>query len=81
MLQNILVRPVAMVFPQSLVYVTMFHALHEKNRNTEKQLRIFASVFIAVFIFQVFPTVLFPTLNSLAILCKYLMWSEILLTG
>lgn len=53
-LQNILVRPVAMVFPQSLVYVTMFHTLHDKNNGAQsQQMKMFALVFIAVFVYQV----------------------------
>jgi len=92
-----------MVFPQSLVYVTMFHALHQRGKSIQdQQMRMFALVFIVVFVYQVwppplviavyfsclcivsdihtdvlfvfgnnqvFPTVLFPTINSLAILC------------
>ncbi|KAF8318464.1 OPT superfamily oligopeptide transporter [Clavulina sp. PMI_390] len=69
-LQDILVRPVAMVFPQNLVFVTMFHALHD-NKNTAQrtQMKMFMVVFVAIFVYQMFPTVLFPTLNSLAVLC------------
>lgn len=78
-----------MVFPSNLVYVTLFHTLHEKGKTrTKDQLKLFAIVFAVIFVYQVcrvrliaslievrassqvFPTVLFPTLNSLAILCK-----------
>ena len=54
LLQDILVRPVAMVVPQSLVYVTMFHTLHDKTNGVQGQhMRMFAIVFVAVFIYQV----------------------------
>lgn len=45
-----------MVFPQSLVYVTMFHALHQRGKSTQdQQMRMFALVFIVVFVYQVWP--------------------------
>ncbi|KAF8340507.1 OPT oligopeptide transporter protein-domain-containing protein [Cantharellus anzutake] len=68
-LQRILVKPIAMVFPQSLVYVDLYHSLHQASKATQEKLRLFALVFVACVIYQTFPTVLFPTLNSLAILC------------
>ncbi|KAF9507706.1 hypothetical protein BS47DRAFT_1351209 [Hydnum rufescens UP504] len=68
-LQPILVRPLSMVFPRNLVYVTLFSSLNLKGKETRDRLKIFKIAFVACFIYQTFPTVLFPTLNSLALLC------------
>lgn len=44
-----------MVFPQSLVYVTMFHALHEKGNTAQhQQMRMFALIFVVIFVYQVY---------------------------
>lgn len=53
MLQSILVRPLSMVFPRNLVYVTLFHTLHEKSKITQDKLKFFTLAFVAVFVYQV----------------------------
>lgn len=53
MLQSILVRPTAMVFPRNLVYVALFNTLHEKGTLTQDRLRFFAFASVGIFLYQV----------------------------
>ncbi|KAJ9116430.1 hypothetical protein QFC22_004872 [Naganishia vaughanmartiniae] len=70
MAQGILVKPVAMYWPSTLVTVQLFTTLHDtQSRMTQKRLRIFLIVGGICFVYQFFPSVFFPTLTSIATLC------------
>ncbi|WVR09034.1 OPT family small oligopeptide transporter [Kwoniella sp. DSM 27419] len=78
MLQNLLVSPPAMYWPSTLVVVQLFTTLYSSTSNTlsataqsltNKRLQIFMVIFLATFIYQFLPFLLFPTLTSVSILC------------
>ncbi|WVQ81284.1 OPT family small oligopeptide transporter [Cryptococcus sp. DSM 104549] len=78
MLQNLLVSPPAMYWPSTLVTVQLFTTLYSTSssaltatakRLTSSRLRIFMLVFLATFIYQFLPFLLFPTLTSVSVLC------------
>jgi hypothetical protein len=70
LLYNLLVRPTAMVWPSTLVVVTLFDTLHGKEGAlTQSRLRFFTAAFLACFVWQFFPAVLAPLLTSIAVLC------------
>ncbi len=52
-LQGVLVKPIAMIFPSSLVYVELYHTLHQGSKATQDKLRFFALAFIACLVYQV----------------------------
>ncbi|WFD06451.1 hypothetical protein MVES1_001796 [Malassezia vespertilionis] len=67
---NLLVRPPSMVFPSTLVTVSLFNTLHDtESALTPARMRLFIFVFIAIGIYQFLPSVLLPTLSSVALLC------------
>lgn len=67
---NLLVRPPSMVYPSTLVTVSLFNTLHDtKSSLTQKRMRFFLLIFGGIMIYQFLPTTLFPTLSSVAVLC------------
>lgn len=67
-----LVEPAAMWWPQNLVQVSLFRALHEKEERPKGGLtrnQFFLIAFICSFAYYVFPGYLFPMLSSLSWVC------------
>ncbi|KAK2408537.1 OPT super [Trifolium repens] len=67
-----LVEPAAMWWPQNLVQVSLFRALHEKEERQKGGLtrnQFFLITFICSFAYYVFPGYLFPMLTSLSWIC------------
>ncbi|WRT69105.1 OPT family small oligopeptide transporter [Kwoniella shivajii] len=78
MLQNLLVSPPAMYWPSTLVTVQLFTTLYSSTSSslsdtaqalTTKRLRIFMLIFLVTFMYQFLPSLLFPTLTSVSVLC------------
>ncbi|KAH9821600.1 putative oligopeptide transporter [Melampsora americana] len=73
---SILIRPTAMVWPSSLVVVTLYNTLHSVGGDTEDgrkltrdRMKFFAIVFVGIFFYQFIPSVIAPTLTSISVLC------------
>lgn len=67
---DLLVRPPSMVYPSTLVTVSLFNTLHDTESSlTRKRMRFFLLVFGGIVLYQFLPTTLFPTLSSIAVLC------------
>lgn len=67
---DLLVRPPSMVYPSTLVTVSLFNTLHDTESSlTRIRMRFFLLVFGGIFVYQFLPTTLFPTLSSIATLC------------
>lgn len=67
-----LVEPAEMWWPQNLVQVSLFRALHEKEARAKASLtrnQFFLIAFICSFAYYIFPGYLFPMLTSLSWLC------------
>ncbi|XP_057743795.1 oligopeptide transporter 7-like [Arachis stenosperma] len=67
-----LVEPAAMWWPQNLVQVSLFRALHEKEERPKGGLtrnQFFLIAFICSFAYYVLPGYLFPMLTSLSWMC------------
>ncbi|KAH0718375.1 hypothetical protein KY285_014406 [Solanum tuberosum] len=67
-----LVEPAAMWWPQNLVQVSIFRALHDKEERAKNGMtrnQFFLIAFICSFGYYVFPGYLFPMLSSLSWLC------------
>ncbi|KAI8018263.1 Oligopeptide transporter 7 [Camellia lanceoleosa] len=80
MFRRFLVEPAAMWWPQNLVQVSLFSALHEKEERPIGGLtrnQFFLIAFTCSFAYYVFPGHLFPMLTSLSWLC-YLFPNSIL---
>lgn len=59
-----------MVWPSTLVVITLFNTLHgEADALMKKRLRFFSIAFLACFTWQFLPAVWAPTLTSIAFLC------------
>ncbi|KNZ51638.1 hypothetical protein VP01_387g8 [Puccinia sorghi] len=82
MTYSLLVRPTNMVWPSSLVVMTMYNTLHSKSSGMSsfvppaeesilmaKKFKFFLIVFGLITIYQFIPTVFAPTLSSIAVLC------------
>ncbi|CAG8734673.1 11977_t:CDS:10 [Gigaspora margarita] len=64
-----LVRPANMIWPQSLVYASMYNTLHGNTSETNDKIRFFYFAFISMFVWQFIPEYMFTWLASAAILC------------
>lgn len=70
---KVLVRPTNMVWPTTLVQVTLFETLHLGDKTnvdeTKERMNFFTYSFAGIFSYQFLPAVIFPGLTSLATLC------------
>ncbi|CAG8582907.1 7331_t:CDS:2, partial [Scutellospora calospora] len=64
-----LVYPANMIWPQSLVYATMYNTLHGNIFETNKKIRFFYIAFASMLVWQFIPEYLFLWLTSISILC------------
>ncbi|CAG8774704.1 14377_t:CDS:1, partial [Dentiscutata erythropus] len=66
-----LVRPANMIWPQSLVFASMYNTLHGNGNvsETNDKIRFFIVAFISMFIWQFVPEYIFPWLAGAAMLC------------
>ncbi|BGP25943.1 hypothetical protein JCM10295v2_004886 [Rhodotorula toruloides] len=68
-----LVRPTQMLWPSQLVTVTLYETLHGGKKvqrlSDISQMRFFRRAFLAIFSWQFLPSVVFPGLSSIAVLC------------
>ena len=67
--RDILVRPPQMYYPGVLPNVTVFNTLHRNPSVTAKSLKFFCIVTICAFSYQWFPSLIWPMLSSLPLLC------------
>lgn len=70
--RRFLVEPATMWWPQNLVQVSLFRALHEKEERVKGGLtrnQFFLTAFICSFAYYVFPGYIFPKLTSVSWLC------------
>ncbi|GAA5933561.1 OPT family oligopeptide transporter [Sporobolomyces koalae] len=70
---RLLVRPTAMLWPSQLVTVSLYQTLHGKDEEevaeSKERMRFFSFSFASIFAWQWIPSVVFPTLTSIAVLC------------
>ncbi|CAG8787173.1 2542_t:CDS:2 [Cetraspora pellucida] len=64
-----LVRPINMIWPQSLIFASMYNTLHGNISETNDRTRFFYTTFFAMFAWQFVPGYIFPWLISAALLC------------
>lgn len=73
-----------MLWPSQLVTVSLYQTLHGKDeedvKETKQRMRFFSTTFTSIFAWQFIPSVIFPTLTSIAVLCLVNNQSHILRT-
>ena len=69
--RDILVRPPKIYYPGVLPNVALFNAMHRNPSVTKNSLKFFAYVACAAFIYEWFPSLIFPMLGSLPLLCYF----------
>ncbi|GFQ04754.1 oligopeptide transporter 4 [Phtheirospermum japonicum] len=68
-LRKYVIEPAEMWWPSSLVQVSLFRALHEKDSSRNSRARFFVIALACSFSWYIFPGYLFPTLSNLSLLC------------
>ncbi|KAJ8772904.1 hypothetical protein K2173_028081 [Erythroxylum novogranatense] len=68
-MRKYVVEPAQMWWPSSLVQVSLFSALHEKDRQRMSRGKFFLIALISSFSWYVFPGYLFPTLSAVSWVC------------
>ncbi|MCJ1310233.1 hypothetical protein MMC25_003895 [Agyrium rufum] len=69
--RDILVRPPKMYYPGVLPNVALFNAMHKDPATTKKSIRFFAIVAVSAFVYEWFPSLIWPMLGSLPLLCYF----------
>ncbi|XP_047325143.1 oligopeptide transporter 4-like [Impatiens glandulifera] len=69
LLRQYVVDPAHMWWPSTLVQVSLFRALHEKDNNRMTRGKFFMIALVCSFSWYIFPGYLFPTLSNLSLLC------------
>ncbi|XP_019175060.1 PREDICTED: oligopeptide transporter 2-like [Ipomoea nil] len=71
MMRKYVIDPAEMWWPSSLIQVSLFRALHEKdeNRNAISKSKFFVIALVCSMIWYVVPGFLFPTISNLSLLC------------
>ncbi|KAF8557285.1 OPT superfamily oligopeptide transporter [Imleria badia] len=68
-LRPILLYPSKMFYPAVLPLISMFDALFRDGPTARRRLKVFYFVFVAIFIWELFPEWIFPLLTGLSIFC------------
>ncbi|XP_042496907.1 oligopeptide transporter 4-like [Macadamia integrifolia] len=69
LLRKYVVEPAHMWWPSTLVQVSLFRALHEKEEVRLSRAKFFSIVFVCSFCYYTLPGFLFPTLTSISWVC------------
>lgn len=69
LLRDTLVHPTKMLWPINLPVNTLLETLHRDKRETKQRLRIFYIVFVALFVWEVFPEYIFTVLTGVSVFC------------
>ncbi|KAF4355791.1 hypothetical protein F8388_011976 [Cannabis sativa] len=69
LLRKYVVEPAHMWWPSTLVQVSLFRALHEKDEQRMSRAKFFLIALICSFSWYVFPGFLFPTLTNISWVC------------
>ncbi|KAL4079659.1 OPT oligopeptide transporter protein-domain-containing protein [Scleroderma citrinum] len=69
LLRSLTVYPSEMVYWANLNMVTLFQSLHFGTRSHRKRMRLFWFAFVGMFIWEMFPSYIFPLLSSINIFC------------
>ncbi|KAI9731219.1 MAG: hypothetical protein M1834_005412 [Cirrosporium novae-zelandiae] len=69
--RDILVRPPKIYYPSVLPNVSLFNAMHHDPAATKKALKFFSMVACAAFVYEWFPSLIFPLLSSLPLVCYF----------
>ncbi|CAI9771308.1 unnamed protein product [Fraxinus pennsylvanica] len=68
-LKKYVIEPAEMWWPSSLVQVSLFRALHEKESSRNSKGKFFFIALVCSFSWYIFPGYLFPTLSNISLLC------------
>ncbi|KAI0351216.1 OPT oligopeptide transporter [Trametes cingulata] len=69
LLQDMLVKPTKCFWPYTISTANLFQALHYDNQMTSKRVRLFWTIFVVVFCWEIVPQWIFPLLTGVSIFC------------
>ncbi|KAI0707763.1 OPT oligopeptide transporter [Earliella scabrosa] len=69
LLQDMLVKPTKCFWPTTISTANLFQALHFDNQMTSKRVRLFWTVFLVMFVWEIIPQWMFPLLTGVSIFC------------
>ncbi|OLL22717.1 Oligopeptide transporter 6 [Neolecta irregularis DAH-3] len=65
----VLIKPRALYYPGNLPNISFFNALHTEGGSSKKRQKFFFLIFGGIFLWQLFPTTIFPLLSALPWIC------------
>lgn len=69
LLRDTLMHPTKMLWPINLPVNTLLKTLHSDERETKQRLKLFYIVFVALFVWEVFPEYIFTVLTEVSVFC------------
>ena len=69
--RDILVRPPGIYYPGTLPSVSLFNAMHGNPSVTKRSLKVFCIIACCTFVYQWIPSLFWPMLGSLPLLCYF----------
>ncbi|EJF61684.1 OPT oligopeptide transporter [Dichomitus squalens LYAD-421 SS1] len=69
LLQDMLVKPTKCFWPTTISTANLFQALHFDNQMTSKRVRVFWTIFVIMFFWEIIPQWIFPLLTGISIFC------------
>ncbi|TBU35615.1 OPT oligopeptide transporter [Dichomitus squalens] len=69
LLHDMLVKPTKAFWPSTISTANLFQALHYDNQMTSKRVRLFWTIFVVMFFWEIIPQWIFPLLTGISIFC------------
>ncbi|MBW0475763.1 hypothetical protein O181_015478 [Austropuccinia psidii MF-1] len=69
LLQPLLIYPSQLIYPEILPSVALFHSLFSKSSEALDQLRFFKKAFLAMGVYEIFPTYICPAIQAISLFC------------
>lgn len=68
-LRDVLVFPTNMIWPVTIPVSSLLETIHKDRKETKRKMRIWYAVFLAVFVWEIFPEYIFTTLIGVSVFC------------
>ncbi|OKL61431.1 hypothetical protein UA08_03142 [Talaromyces atroroseus] len=69
LLREVIVHPTNMIWPMTIPVSSLLETIHQDRRETKRKMRVWYAVFLAIFVWEIFPEYIFTTLIGVSIFC------------
>ncbi|EED24656.1 conserved hypothetical protein [Talaromyces stipitatus ATCC 10500] len=69
LLRDVIVYPTNMIWPMTIPVSSLLETIHRDRKETKRKMRVWYAVFLAIFVWEIFPEYIFTTLIGISIFC------------